>query len=56
MLPLLIAGLSGLNSCREGAKKKEQKKIELQDVDTLRQQIGKNVYPLPTSAEVIKML
>ncbi|MGB8490902.1 MAG: hypothetical protein WCE64_07570 [Bacteroidales bacterium] len=56
MLPLLIAGLTGLNSCREGAKKKGQKKIELQDVDTLRQQIEKNVYPLPTSAEVIKML
>ncbi len=56
MLPLLILGLSGLYSCRGSAKKKEQKKVELQEVDTLRKQIEKNVYPLPTSAEVIKLL
>jgi hypothetical protein len=32
------------------------KKIEGEQVETLEKQIEKNVYPLPTSAEVIKML
>jgi hypothetical protein len=56
MLPALILGLSGLGSCKNRAEKKEQKKIEQTQVDTIKNEIKKNVYPLPTSAEVIKML
>ncbi len=56
MLPALILGLIGLGSCKNRTEKKEQKKIELTQVDTIKSEIQKNVYPLPTSAEVIKML
>ena len=56
IIPMLIFCITGLGSCKNRAEKKEQKKIELEEVDTLRSEIEKNVYPLPTSAEVIKML
>jgi hypothetical protein len=57
MLPVLILSLSGLNSCRNKTdKKKEMTKLEISQVDTINNEIEKNVYPLPTSAEVIKML
>jgi hypothetical protein len=56
IIPMLILCVTGLNSCRNSAEKKQQKKVELEEVDTLRSEIEKNVYPLPTSAEVIRML
>lgn len=55
-MPLLLAGFSGMSGCRQSAEKKEQRKMELEQVESLEQQIEENVYPLPTSAEVIKML
>jgi hypothetical protein len=56
IIPILILSFSGLSSCKNRAEKKEIKKIELNEVDTIKSEIEKNVYPLPTSAEVIKML
>ena len=55
MLPLVILGLIFVTSCK-GKAGKDQKKIELEQMDTLKGQIGSHVYPLPSSAEVIKML
>ncbi len=57
LIPLFLAGIVvtiSNTSCKN--RKKEQKKIEIAQTDTIVGQIEKNVYPLPTSAEVIKML
>jgi hypothetical protein len=54
IIPALLAGSSLFTGCRQGNK--EQKRIELTMVDTLEKKIEENVYPLPTSADVIKML
>ena len=59
MLPVLILSFTGMISCKNRAsrqEREEQKKIELQQVETIETEIEKNVYPLPTSAKVIKML
>lgn len=56
ILPMMILLLSGLGSCKNRSEKKELKKVELDQVETLESEIEKNVYPLPTSADVIKML
>ena len=59
IIPMLILSVSGLSSCKNKAEKKEKdqkSQIELNQVDTVLNEIEKNVYPLPTSAEVIKML
>lgn len=56
IIPMLVLCVSGLGSCKNRAAKKEQKRIELEEVDAFKTEIEKNVYPLPTSAEVIKML
>jgi len=59
IIPMLILSVSGLSSCKNRAEKKEKdqkSQIELNQVDTVLNEIEKNVYPLPTSAEVIKML
>lgn len=52
----LVISITGCNSCKNSAGKKEQKKSEMEQVKAIDKQIEKNVYPLPTSAEVIKML
>jgi hypothetical protein len=56
ILPILIFSVSGLVSCKNRSEKKDQKKMELNEVDTIKSEIEKNVYPLPTSADVIKTL
>jgi hypothetical protein len=56
ILPFLVLSFIGLISCKERATQKEIRKIEVEQVKTLDKQIEKNVYPLPTSAEVIKTL
>lgn len=59
IIPMLILTVSGLSSCKNRAEKKEKdqkNQIELNKVETLGTEIEKNVYPLPTSAEVIKLL
>jgi hypothetical protein len=55
ILLLLIASVSCFTSCNGKAESK-QKKIEAEIKDTITNQIEANVYPLPTSAEVIEML
>jgi hypothetical protein len=56
IIPTLLIGFSGITGCRQKGAKKEQKKVELSQVDTIQKKIEENVYPLPTSADVIKML
>jgi hypothetical protein len=56
ILPFLVLSIIGYTSCKERKARKEQAKIEVQQKDFLDKQIEKNVYPLPTSAEVIKTL
>ena len=55
-IPMLILSLTGCNSCKNRVAGKELKKDELDQVDTVKSEIEKNVYPLPTSADIIKML
>jgi hypothetical protein len=56
ILPLLIISFIGSTSCKDRAAGKEQKKVELEQVQSIKDEIESNVYPLPTSAEVIRML
>jgi hypothetical protein len=56
ILPLLIISFTCLVSCKDRAASKQQKIAEKEQVKQIEGQIGTNVYPLPTSAEVIKML
>jgi len=44
------------NSCKNRDEAKEQKRIKIEDPQSLTDEIEKHVYPLPTSAEVIQML
>jgi hypothetical protein len=57
-IPLIIISSLSITSCRSCKKEKgtEQKKFEIEQVDTIEKQIKSNVYPLPSSAEVIKLL
>ena len=56
ILPLLIIGFTSLSSCKDRATAKQQKKAEKEEIKQIQGQIESNVYPLPTSAEVIRML
>jgi hypothetical protein len=56
ILPILIISFICLTSCKDRAAAKQQKKVEKEQVKVLQTQIEANVYPLPTSASVIKML
>jgi hypothetical protein len=55
IIPLLILSFSGLTSCKNSSEKKV-KNIEIEQKENLEKEITKNVYPLPTSAEVIQTL
>ena len=55
-LSLLLIISSGLNSCKNSEKEDDQKKIKIDAPGNLQSEIEKAVYPLPTSAEVIKRL
>ena len=59
ILPLLIISftcLSSCTSCKDRSASKQKKSEEQEIVKTIPDQIETHVYPLPTSAEVIKML
>lgn len=56
ILPMLIISFTGLTSCKDSAARKQQRKFEKEQVKTIEEKIEANVYPLPTSASVIKML
>ena len=53
---LIVFGLTGMMSCRNNPKKQQKVDEEQQQIKTLEKEIAKNVYPLPSSAEVIKIL
>jgi len=55
IIVFMVLGITSLTSCKDKSGKK-QKLTELEQVKTIEKEIGKNVYPLPTSAEVIRML
>jgi uncharacterized membrane-anchored protein YhcB (DUF1043 family) len=55
ILPLLIISFTCLSSCKNSTSK-QQKSAEKQEVKEIQNQIETNVYPLPTSASVIKKL
>jgi hypothetical protein len=52
MLIIVVAGVS----CKNSSTANQQKQTEKEQVKEIEGQIQSNVYPLPTSAEVIKML
>lgn len=56
ILPLLFISFIVLSSCKDRAASKQQKAAEKEQVKELQGQIETNVYPLPTSAQVIKLL
>jgi hypothetical protein len=56
IIPLLIISFSFLSSCKGRSTSKQQKETEKEQVKEIQGQIETHVYPLPTSAEVIKML
>jgi hypothetical protein len=56
ILVLSITGLTSCNSSSNEAASKKQKKIDEQPKARIEEEMKKNVYPLPTSAQVIKML
>jgi hypothetical protein len=55
IIPMLLTVFLGSFSCKNRTSK-EQKNINLPFKDTIQSEIQKNIYPLPTSAQVIKML
>jgi hypothetical protein len=55
IIPLLVLSLTGCTSCKDKTAAKKLKNTEAEQKE-LEQEIKKNVYPLPTSASVIKML
>ncbi len=55
LLPFLLINFLSFTSCK-GKPKKEANKEEIDQIQTIEGEIKSNVYPLPTSAEVIKML
>ncbi len=56
IITMLIISSMAYTSCKNRAAQKEQQQEELDQVGQIEKQIESNVYPLPTSAEVIKML
>jgi hypothetical protein len=56
ILPVLIISFLLLPGCKNKSTNKEQKKVELESVKAIEGEIESSVYPLPSSAEVIKML
>lgn len=56
IVTILIISIAGLTSCGNRAAEKAKKEAELKEVQKVEEQIQTNVYPLPTSAEVIRLL
>lgn len=53
---VLVVAAAGSTSCKNRGESKNQKEIPVQEQQAIEENIQKNVYPLPTSAEVIKKL
>jgi hypothetical protein len=55
-LVLTASLFNSCNSCKNRAGDQDQKQIPFNEADSITAEIKKTVYPLPTSAEIIKML
>jgi len=56
LLVMALAMYSVFTSCKNRDNNQDQKEIRIDDADKIPGEIEKAVYPLPTSAEIIKML
>ncbi len=56
LLPALFVALLGITSCKNRSSNEEQKQIDMDQVEIVEGEIVANIYPLPSSAEVINML
>jgi hypothetical protein len=56
LLPMLLISFLCFTGCKNKEAKKIQKQVEDTQVKEIKGQIKENVYPLPSSADVIKML
>jgi hypothetical protein len=56
LVVVMIVTAAGSYSCKNRGETKNQKKINMVELENLEEKIEENVYPLPTSAEVIKKL
>jgi len=58
IMTLLVVCVASITSCKNKATKEKEARIEKEseEIETIKKEIEKNVYPLPTSAEVVKML
>jgi len=56
LVAVMILAVAGLYSCKHRGESKAQKEIPAAERQSIEQNIEENVYPLPTSAEVIKKL
>jgi len=56
LVAVLILTVAGASSCKNRGESRKQKEINQVELEALENKIEENVYPLPTSAEVIKKL
>jgi len=58
LLLLIISFISfnSCNSCKNRVSEKQQKEVEKEQKGIIEEKIQENVYPIPSSAEVIRML
>ena len=56
ILPVIVLSFTGLISCKSKSRKTDESKIELEQIQTIKKEIKKNVYPIPSSAKVVKTL
>ena len=56
ILPMMIISFATCTSCKDKSNNKKAKQVEMEQVEAIENKIEENVYPLPTSVEVLKML
>lgn len=56
ILPMLFITVVSMSSCKNRTANNQLQQEELEEVQTIENEIQANVYPLPTSSSVMKML
>jgi len=56
LVAVMIVTVAGAYSCKNRSETRKQKEIDTDELQAMEQKIEENVYPLPTSAEVLKKL
>ena len=56
LVAVMIVTVAGAYSCKNRGETRKQKEIDTEELQAMEQKIEENVYPLPTSAEVLKKL